>query len=77
MVVSHERRRARASEPVVIRRPGLLPLRRITLAGVTNAESADPDAAADRPRVTIEDLRRFADSLRDLDDPAEMAHAWD
>lgn len=45
--------------------------------GVTDKERADPDAVANRPRVTVEDLRIFADSIRDLDDPAVMAHAWD
>jgi hypothetical protein len=69
---------ARASEPAfehAVR--AWCPLRRITLAGVTDKESADPDAVANGPRVTVEDLRRFADSIRDLDDPAVMARAWD
>jgi hypothetical protein len=40
-------------------------------------EGTEPDAVANRHRVTVEDLRRFADSIRDLDDPVVMAHAWD
>jgi hypothetical protein len=47
------------------------------VVGVTDRESADQDGVANRPRLTVEDLRRFADSIRDLDDPAVMAHAWD
>lgn len=35
------------------------------------------DAVANLPQMTVEDLRRFGDSIRDLDDPAGMAHAWD
>lgn len=45
-------------------------------AGGVNEEIANPDAATDRPRVTVADLRRFADSVRDLDDRAVMARAW-
>jgi hypothetical protein len=52
-------------------------LRRTTLAGATDKESADSDAVADRHRVTGADWRRFADFIRDLDDPAVMVHAWD
>jgi hypothetical protein len=44
--------------------------------GVNEKEIADPEAATNRLRVTAADLRRFADSVRDLDDPAVMAHAW-
>jgi hypothetical protein len=77
VVVSHQRSGARPSEPVITPVRACCPLRRITLAGVTDKESADPDAVANRPRVTVEDLRRLADSIRDLDDPAVMAHAWD
>jgi hypothetical protein len=53
------------------------PLRQITLAGTTNKEGPDSDAVANGHRVMGEDLRRFADSIRDLDDPEVMAHAWD
>mgnify|MGYP005824398395 CR=1 FL=1 len=44
--------------------------------GVTDKESADPDSVANRPRLTVEDLRRFTDSIRDLDDPEVMDQAW-
>ena len=53
------------------------PLRQITLAGMTNKEGPDSDAVANGHRVMGEDLRRFADSIPDLDDPEVMAHAWD
>ena len=46
------------------------------LATVTDKESADPDAVANRSRLTVEDLRRLADAIRDLDDPAVMDQAW-
>jgi hypothetical protein len=44
---------------------------------VQEKEIADPDATIDRPRMTVEDWRRFADSVRDLYDPAVMARAWE
>ena len=43
---------------------------------VNEKEIAHPDAATDRPRVTVADLRKFADAVHDLDDPAVMARAW-
>ena len=57
--------------------PARYPLRQITLAGMTNEEAPDSDVVANSHRVMGEDLRRFADSIRDLDDPEVMAHAWD
>ncbi|WP_368834446.1 hypothetical protein [Mycobacterium intracellulare] len=44
---------------------------------MADEESADPDAVADHSGVRVEDLRRLADAIRDLDDPAVMDHAWD
>jgi hypothetical protein len=44
---------------------------------MTGKESADQDAVATRHRVTGGDLRRLADAISDLDDPAVMDHAWD
>jgi hypothetical protein len=44
---------------------------------VNEKEFTDRDATIDRPRLTVEDLNRFADSVRDLDDPAVMARAWE
>jgi hypothetical protein len=35
------------------------------------------DAAEQPRRVTVDDLRRAVDSVRDLSDPALMAKAWD
>ena len=52
-------------------------MRPITLAVVTDEESADPDAVANHSRVRVEGLRRLADAIRDLDDPAVMDHARD
>lgn len=34
------------------------------------------DIDADGTAVTVEDLRRFAETFRDLRDPEIMAHAW-
>lgn len=31
----------------------------------------------DRPKVTVEDLKRFAETFADLNDPEIMARAWD
>lgn len=56
--------------------PGCRLSQRIMLATVTDKESADPDAVANRSRLTVEDLRRLADAIRDLDDPAVMDQAW-
>jgi len=44
---------------------------------MTDKESTDQDAVSTRHRVTGGDVRRLADAIRDLDDPAVMDHAWD
>lgn len=44
--------------------------------GVNVKVVSNPDVETERPRVTVEDLRRFAEAVRDPDDPAVMACAW-
>jgi len=44
---------------------------------VNEKDFADPEAKIDRPCLTVEDWRMFADSVRDLDDPVVMARAWE
>jgi hypothetical protein len=43
----------------------------------TPPNSRDDTPVAEPRRVTVDDLRRAVDSVRDLSDPALMAKAWD